>query len=419
MRRAILTFGMSLLMLAACGKPPVSDVIDASSLQAHLDRLDSAAPHRAGGAGDMASRDMVVETLTAAGYDVSLETVPIRQWVHENASLKTDGQTLEGFPLWWPPVDAAARQTTGRIRSAQEASSGDIALIRIPSQIESGLKKKARQQLTATLENGAAGVILLTETVSGEAFAFNTSKTPEPFDVPVLILGSTHEPALDAAMAAGSPVSIALEGRYEDLETWNVIGRMDRPGDEVVTVSTTRTGWYSSLAERGPGIALFLELSKWAAQTGDADLLFVATGGHELGHIGMDQFLTGENAPDPKRTALWVHLGASIAAYQMDGTTGGTHQNLQNTESRWIIYSANQLWRVRKLFGDMGYQQSPGFISTFGEAAEIKHAGYDSFFAFAGAHDRFHLPGDSQDTTDGTIVKPAGDAVVALMRPAL
>lgn len=414
MRGKLLIFGLLALGLAGCGQPPVASVIDAPELQAHLDTLDRAAPHRAGGAGDKASRDLAIETLTAAGYDVSVQTVPIRQWIHERAILDVDGQPLEGFPLWWPPEGEPDRRAKGRLSPAAKAVAGEIALLSVPPQVEPGLKKKTRRQLQNALDRDVAGVILLTETPSGEAFAFNT-RSPRPgyFDVPVLILGSAHEAALATAMAEGVPVTLTLDGHYEDLETWNIIGRMDRSGERTVAVSTTRTGWYTSLAERGPGIALFLELSKWAATTGDADLLFVATGGHELGHIGMDHFLESAAAPAPDATALWVHLGASIAAYQ---EAASPHQN---TDSRWIIYSADRMWRVRRLFGDMGYHQSPGFLSTFGEAADIKKAGYKSFIAFAGAHDRFHLPGDRQDTTSGEIVKPAGDAVVALMRPAL
>jgi hypothetical protein len=45
------------------------------------------------------------------------------------------------------------------------------------------------------------------------------------------------------------------------------------------------------------------------------DVLFAATSGHELGHLGLEQFL--EQRPRLPRGALaWIHIGASIGAAQ-------------------------------------------------------------------------------------------------------
>ena len=49
------------------------------------------------------------------------------------------------------------------------------------------------------------------------------------------------------------------------------------------------------------------------------DVLFVASSGHELGHLGLDAFI--ERRPGIVTAArAWIHLGANIGAAQGPGT---------------------------------------------------------------------------------------------------
>lgn len=395
------------------GRSP-SAIIDPQALQAHLERYSSFGHHRSGGPGDQATRDWLSEELRLAGFEVEIQTVPIRQWHHDAAFIQTPDAQIDGFPLWWPPETEAARSAHGPIKPIQEAALGDIGLLRIDPHLLSSLRAEHISAIQESHARGVAGVILLTETISGEPFAFNAWSNRSP--VPVLILGSEHDAALTSLLESGSKVELAIAGNYEDAETSNVIGRLERSGDQTVTVSTPRTGWFNAGAERGPGIALFIELAKWAAGEGDADLVFVATGGHEIAHVGMTLFMES-GAPDPDKTANWVHLGASIAAFDRSDRAGGHKSDSahQNTKTRWVIYTGNMTLRVFKLFRGLGYQHSPAYISVFGEAKDIHEAGYDRFIAFAGSHPNFHLPSDTAVNTSGEILAPTGLAVQKVM----
>lgn len=395
-----------------------ADEITASSLQQALDTYSGAGPHRSGGTGDFATRDWIAEELAEAGYTVELQSIPIRQWRHDAAFLETESERLEGFPLWWPETTVSDRAATGALLPIQQASSGDIGVLEIDPHLLSQLQPAHARQILEAEARGVSGVVVITSTISGEAFAFNAWS--DEHDIPVLILGSKHSAEINKLIASEVPITLQIQGAYFDTETWNVIGRLDRAGNKTVAVSTPRTGWFNCAAERGPGIALFVELAKWAPKHGSNDLVFVATGGHEIGHVGMDQFMEN-GAPSIEETQNWIHLGSSIAAF--DWTDHSTRQKggqaPQNTETRWIIYSGNMTLTAFKLFRNLGYKHSPAYISAFGEAKDIKDAGYRRFLAFAGSHPYFHLISDTSENTSGDILAPTAIAIQQVLLKSL
>ena len=85
-------------------------------------------------------------------------------------------------------------------------------------------------------------------------------------------------------------------------------------------ISTPYSAWFKAGGERGPGVALFLALARWAAKHPTEDsYLFVASSGHELGGAGIKSFMD-KYAPPPDQVTCWLHLGASISAYDWEKT---------------------------------------------------------------------------------------------------
>jgi hypothetical protein len=77
---------------------------------------------------------------------------------------------------------------------------------------------------------------------------------------------------------------------------------------------TPRSGWYWCASERGGGIACWLEIIRGTAEIPTRrSVVFVASSGHELGHLGIDAFIA--RRPGITKSALaWLHLGANIGA---------------------------------------------------------------------------------------------------------
>src|SRR3954468_12482804 len=96
----------------------------------------------------------------------------------------------------------------------------------------------------------------------------------------------------------------------------NAAGR-DRAAAPVV-VMTPRSSWWQSTAERGGGIVCWLEtLRALLAARPSRPVVFTANTGHELGHLGLDDFIARRPGWDRSAVgggALWVHYGANIGA---------------------------------------------------------------------------------------------------------
>jgi hypothetical protein len=75
-------------------------------------------------------------------------------------------------------------------------------------------------------------------------------------------------------------------------------------------VMTPRSGWWWCTSERGGGLACWLEIMRATRAANPVrDVLFVASSGHELGHVGLDAVIERRPGLLPAARA-WIHLGA-------------------------------------------------------------------------------------------------------------
>jgi len=100
------------------------------------------------------------------------------------------------------------------------------------------------------------------------------------------------------------------------VDAFNVETRVKgrNPSLPPVVVMTPRSGWYHCVSERGGGIACWLEMIRRLSENRpNRDVWFVASTGHELGHVGLDHFLD-QHPSLVKDAHIWIHLGANFAA---------------------------------------------------------------------------------------------------------
>ena len=94
-------------------------------------------------------------------------------------------------------------------------------------------------------------------------------------------------------------VLVEINGRQPDLEP--------------IVVNTPLSGWWSVAAERGGGLACWMEILRNCHALGsDRPILFAANTGHELGFIGLENLLNQRT--ELATSATWVHFGANIGA---------------------------------------------------------------------------------------------------------
>jgi hypothetical protein len=146
---------------------------------------------------------------------------------------------------------------------------------------------------------------------------------------------------------------------------------------------TPRSGWYTCASERGGGIACWLELMRtlrYAQPT--RDVLFVASSGHELGHLGIDVFV--KNRPGIVSTAIgWIHLGASIGAATGSGNT------IQASDDQFEALLSHAITLVDLTI----VRRNPRGTVPGGEA-EVVHRGGGRYVSVIGSNALFHNPDD-------------------------
>ena len=149
---------------------------------------------------------------------------------------------------------------------------------------------------------------------------------------------------------------------------------------------TPRSSWWQSTAERGGGLVCWLEsLRAVIASPPRGDVIFTANSGHELGHLGLDGFMSrrpGWERPVAEGGAVWVHYGANI------GAVGG-ELSIQSTDDDLRAAAAAELARA----GQRVDHIAPKTLVPTGETRDIHHAG-GRYLTLVGSNPLFHLPQD-------------------------
>ena len=107
---------------------------------------------------------------------------------------------------------------------------------------------------------------------------------------------------------------------------------------------------------------------------------FIASSGHELGHLGLHDYLT-RNPALAHEAYAWIHFGANIGT--STGDTGMTPSDDRLREAAIRAFAPHGLDTIR--------QSSAAQVG--GEAATIKEKD-GRFISFIGRNDWFHNPGD-------------------------
>jgi len=395
-----------------------ADPLAGSALYADVQRYDAFGVHRYGSPGAELAMSWIAAELERAGLVVSSQpfTLP-RQYELESGTLSVGGESRTVVPQWWIPEAQASFSLTAPF-AAQGNGPAEGCFVRADLGFDRGayLNDQHRAAISAALARRPAAVLLTIDHPSGEIFTYNVDQKEEPWPVPVILVAPRDRPLLDAAQRDGSPVSVAVRGAWRrDVPGRNIVARLPRdPGCQGwIVVSTPVTTWFTSTGERGPGIAGFLAIARLAAaRWPQANFVFVATAGHEVGHGGMAQFLS-DSAPSPDATLAWAHLGASLACFDWRRENGRwVTDRTVDARVRVILRSEAMDAIVARRFGNIAGQPLIGERAGLGELREVRAAGYPRFFGMAALHTFFHTPADSAATTGPEILEPVIRAFV-------
>lgn len=401
--------------LLAMSSPAVAaDPLSGAALYADVQRYESFGSHRYGSPGAERALDWIAEELDRAGLTVSSQRFSLdRQYDVDAATLTIDGERRTVLPQWWIPQSQASFLLTAPIASSTSGpATGAFVRANLPFDRGAYLNDQHRAALEMTFARGPAAVLLTIEHPSGEIFTYNVDQKAKPWPVPVILVAPRDRSLLDLAQQSGRPINATVQGAWRhDVPGRNVVARLERGqnrgGRRWLVISTPVTSWFTSTCERGPGIAGFLAMARVAAtRWPDADLVLVASAGHEIGHGGMEQFLAS-GAPPADATLAWAHFGASLACYEWrrEGAAWVTDRQV-DTRQRLVLSSQAMDATVARRFKHVTAASLSGARAGVGELRDVAAAGYPRFFGMAGSHAFFHTPADSAAATGPEILEP-------------
>jgi hypothetical protein len=381
-----------------------SDLFDDAKARAigWLTAWDSQGPHRTGTTGDDAGAVWLAHEAAGIGVEATTEFFQLHRLDPVACYLELDGERIAGVPAFDAPP-TGADGVTGRFSLTDQDGAILVAEL-TPQSVYAGeyerLRRHAAHRALVIVCSGARpGMALL-----------NAERFRDPFGAPTIHVSSEASETVFAGAARAARARVVAESRYAPAAARNVVVaiRGSKRSSAPVVIMTPRSSWWQSTAERGGGLVCWLEsLRALIAAPPACNVIFTANSGHELGHLGLDDFMArrpGWEHPISEGGATWVHFGANI------GAAGGV-LSLQSASDDLRQLAAAELARAG---------QEPGVVApkTFvpsGETRDIHRAG-GRYVTLVGSNPLFHLPQDRwPHAVDTDIVTRVAAAAAALV----
>ncbi|HKS89266.1 MAG TPA: hypothetical protein VJR70_07505, partial [Stellaceae bacterium] len=140
------------------------------------------------------------------------------------------------------------------------------------------------------------------------------------------------------------------------------------------------SSWWQSSAERGGGIVCWLEcLRALLAAPRERPVVLTANSGHELGHLGLDDFVA--RRPGWEERATWLHWGANLGA-------AGGELSVMSASPELRGLAATELGRAGQPHRLASLDTVPS-----GETRDIHRKG-GRYLTLVGSNRLFHMPQD-------------------------
>jgi hypothetical protein len=376
--------------------------------------------HRTGTTVDHASANWLRDQIRELSVDATLEPFSIDRVDPISAAVVSDGRRIEGVPLF----DAAftdRQGVSGGLGSLDsDASIGVTDLV--PNAAGAGALGASRKQ------NRHKAILCITRGGRPGLCPSNADSFLQPFGPPALQLSDEHAAWLVGQAKRGADATVFAYVTRTPATAFNVTTALtgsDRSLPPLV-IMTPRSGWYTCASERGGGIACWLELIRDLRGAKPArDVLFVASSGHELGHLGINAFVDRRPGIVP-RSVAWMHLGANIGAANAvvahpaanPTTAVAPSASLPAARGNTLQSSDDEMQRMleRALAAQslsvgvrMPHDRVPG-----GEA-EIVHRGGGRYVSVIGSNLLFHNPEDrGSAASDARVIARFADAFAGI-----
>jgi hypothetical protein len=356
--------------------------------------------HRTGTDVDRLSAEWLAAEVRDAGLTPALEPFPLSRVDPIAAALTVRGRHIPGVPLF----DAAFTGAAGvEGRFGPVGGDAELALAECaPNAAAAGALGDARR----TSRHKA--IVCVTRGGRPGLCPSNADAFLKPFGPPVLQVSSEEGGFLEESARQGAAVHLVAHVERKPVEALNVTARLAGTDSALppLVVMTPRSGWWTCASERGGGIACWLELMReLKAGPLARDIVFVASSGHELGHLGINAFVN-KRPGIVSRSAGWMHFGANIGAAQDPGNT------VQASDDAFEKLLADAMTAASLAVT----RRVPRGTIPGGEA-EVVHRGGGRYVSVIGRNALFHNPADrGPEAIDPKVISSFADVFVKVAR---
>lgn len=337
-----------------------------------LEAWDRQGTHRTGTPGDRSGAEWLANEAAGIAGEVDIEEFAFERLDPALTYLDIGDQRVTGVPVFDAP--------NGTIDGIEGRLGHEIVVHELtPRAVYSGDFRRLREA------GGHRGLVVVCQGDAPGLGLLNAEQYKAPYGMPAIHLPSeARELVLGAAERGASARLFAYSRRREGRATNIVVAlKGSDPKRKPMVVMTPRSSWWQSTAERGGGIVCWLEsLHALMAQPPARDVIFTANSGHELGHLGLDEFIARRPGWDKEGGADWVHYGANL------GAAGGVLSLVSNADDLRALGLA-ELSVAGHPPDDMPWKW---FVPS-GETRDIHRAG-GRFLTLVGTNKLFHLPQD-------------------------
>lgn len=411
---AVMALAALAVAAAPTSAPPPASGADAYRF---LEEFASFGNHRTGTSVDHETAGWFADHLRDAGYDVEVQPFDFPRFVPAAASIRIGEAAPPVMPLYYSgvtPSDGVRGELVDvglgtPVETGLHEMAGKVVLAHVPMPAP-GLIPTLEVVRTAAQDAGAVALIAAVDAPANQLFGINVTAQHGVCGLPVLVVGSQDGALLSSL--SGQAAEVVLDASVQPGESQNVVAVREGPGPGVVIIGTPLNGWFRTATERGSGAGTLLTLARhFATVDTTSTLVFVGTGGHEVGFLGLGEFI--EANPDlVQRATAYVHLGASVAAkHQIDlgdtiVSTGLVDplRVLITSENPALLSVAGASFALAAPFAAL-----PPASGQSGEQQVMYEAGVP-ILSLSGTFLWFHTPRDLPDTTSPDLLHPMVDA---------
>jgi hypothetical protein len=345
--------------------------------------------HRTGTAVDRISADWLANAVRQIGLEPVREEFSLSRVDPVGASLVVNDRRIEGLPLFDGAFTSPAG-IAGPLGSLNSDASIGLAEI-APNAAGSGALGDARRH------NRHQAIVVITRGARPGFCPSNADSFLRPFGPPVLQVASEEAPFLGDCAQRGAQALLTAHVERTHAQAFNVVAVVPGTTKSLapLVVMTPRSGWWWCASERGGGLACWLEIMRAMQAARPArDVLFLASSGHELGHLGLDVFMARRPGLVPAAKA-WIHLGANI------GAAKGPGNHLQASDDEMESLMAEAMTKAGLAIDG---RLARGAVPR-GEAENV-HRGGGRYISIIGSNDLFHNTSDrGADAVDLRVIE--------------